>query len=59
MCPQGLALNHPMAEMLLAYAKKGCTVNYGKNWTKEHLNTAIVWGPYISAKDGDIVACVW
>ena len=59
MCPQGPALDYPMAEMLLAYAEKGCTVNCGENWTKEHVNAAIARGPHISANDGDAIACVW
>ena len=48
-----------MAEMLLAYAENGCTVNCGKHWTKEHLKVALAWGPYISAKDRDTVAYTW
>ena len=59
MCPQGPALDHPMAEMLLAYAEKGCTVNCGENWTKEHVNAAIAWGFHISANDRDAIAYVW
>ena len=57
--PQGPALDYPMAEMLLAYVEKGCTVNCRKNWTKEHLNAAITRGSHISAKDRDAVAYVW
>ena len=31
MCHNSLALDHPMAEMLLAYAEKGCKVHCGDN----------------------------
>ena len=58
MCSQGPALDYPIVEMLLAHAEKGCVVNFRKNLAKEHLNTATAWDPHISAKDGDVVACV-
>ena len=37
MCPSGMSLLHPLADLLLGHATKGCRVNCGKNWSLEQL----------------------
>ena len=49
MCPTGLALHYPAAELLLQYATQGCPTNTGKQWTKEQMVAAIERGPHASA----------
>ena len=51
MCPTGLALDHPAANVLLDYAKVGCPVNSGQPWTLEMMEAAIDKGPHSSALD--------
>ena len=41
MCPSGLALKHPAADLLLQYATQGCPAKTGKNWTREEMQAAI------------------
>jgi len=41
---------HPAFNALYRYAAKGCPVECGPSWTKEHLEAAIQRGPHISAK---------
>ena len=42
MRPRAGALRHPAAEDLLEYASKGCPVNYGRDWTREEIEAAIL-----------------
>ena len=49
MCPTGLALHYPAAELLLQYATQGCPTNTGKQWTKEQMVAAIEGGPHAPA----------
>ena len=49
MCPSGLALNHPAANLLLQYATKGCPAKTGRDWTKAEVEAAIERGPHSSA----------
>ena len=49
MCPRGLALHHPAADTLLAYATDGCPVNTGEAWTTEQMQAAVDRGPHVSA----------
>jgi hypothetical protein len=51
MCPRGIALHHPAAGHLLAYATGGCPTNPGLNWTAQEMEEAIQHGPHISAMD--------
>ena len=51
MCPTGLALDHPAAEVLLDYAHGGCPVQSGADWTIEMMTAAIEKGPHKSALD--------
>lgn len=41
MCPSGLAMHHPVADILLQYATEGCPTNTGKPWTLEEMEAAI------------------
>ena len=49
MCPRGLALEHPAAPLLLAYAMDGCPVDTGPPWTPSQLAQAIAYGAHVSA----------
>ena len=49
MCPSGLALEHPAAELLLQYSQLGCPVETGQDWTVEMMTAAIERGPHRSA----------
>ena len=51
MLPTGSALRHPAAEMLLEYAKIGCPVDCGEDWTLEKIEAAIKRGLSETAKD--------
>ena len=51
MCPSGLALDHPAAQVLLDYAHGGCPVNTGAPWSREMMEAAIEKGPHVSALD--------
>jgi len=51
MCPQGLALHHPAAEILLGYVSQGCPTQTGRPWTWEEITVAIHKGPHILALD--------
>ena len=53
MCPTGLALDHPAAEVLLDYAHGGCPVQSGADWTVQMMTAAIEKGPHTSALDKD------
>ena len=48
MCPAGLALNHPAADLLVEYATVGCLTKTGGNWSMCNLKEAIEVGPHIS-----------
>ena len=59
MCPNGPALDHPMADLLLACAESGCTVECGPDWTKEHISQAINHGPHASAAEPEAAKYAW
>ena len=46
MCPTGLALHHPAADLLLQYTTKGCPTETRKNWSKEEMTAAVERGPH-------------
>jgi hypothetical protein len=56
MCPSGLALHHPAAGHLLAYATGGCPTNTGRNWTLQEMEAAIRRGPHVSAMEPPAMA---
>jgi hypothetical protein len=49
MRPKGLALHHPVANLLEEYATLGCPPRTGKPWTKEEVWEAVAWGPHCLA----------
>jgi len=48
MCPQGLALEYPAADLLEEFAVNGCPTKTGTPWTKEQLEAAIAVGSHVS-----------
>ena len=50
MCPSGLALHHPAAELLLEYATKGCPAKTGRQWTIDEITAAVEYGNHTSAE---------
>lgn len=55
MRPSGPALDHPACDMLLDYAENGCPVDCGENWSREHIEAALLRGPHISAKSTEAI----
>ena len=51
--PRKQALAHPAASLIDAYAKNGCPVDCGPDWSQEHLEAAIRRGPHPSADEPD------
>ena len=51
MCPAGVALQHPAADLLMEYATIGCPTKTGKCWTMDNLEAGIKVGPHVSALD--------
>ena len=56
MCPAGLALRHPAAPVLMDYAKNGCPMRPGRDWTAEEITAAVEQGSHKSALEEDTVA---
>jgi hypothetical protein len=56
MCPSGLALHHPAADLLAEWATYGCATRTGKRWTKEDMQEAIDRGPHRSAMSEEAIA---
>ena len=56
MCPNGLALQHPAAELLKGWATFGCPTHTGKPWTKEEMWEAVARGPHSSARSPEAIA---
>ena len=58
MYPRAAALDHPAAADLLQYAKQGCPLDCGRNWTINELEQAITNGAHKSARiDKAATAC--
>ena len=55
MCPSGLAMHHPAAHLLMAYATLGCPTETGEHWTPLQMQAAIDRGPHKSALDPDAI----
>ena len=55
MCPAGLALHHPAANLLKEWATYGCPTQTGKPWTREELQAAIKRGPHRSALSNEAI----
>ena len=56
MCPSGLALHHPSADLLLQYTMEGCPTKTGRPWTVQEILEAIENGPHASAMDPEAMA---
>jgi hypothetical protein len=56
MCPSGLALFHPVAELLEEWATYGCPTQMGQPWTQELMQAAVDRGPHCSALSDDAIA---
>jgi hypothetical protein len=56
MCPAGLALHHPAADLLKEWATYGCPTQTGKPWTREEMQAAIERGPHRSALSDAAIA---
>ena len=50
MNPSGPALDHPAAPLLADYAKYGCPVDCGPNWTRDRIEEALDYGAHPTAK---------
>ena len=57
MCPNGLALQHPAAELLHEWATFGwCPTHTGTPWTKEEMWEAVTRGLHSSARSPEAIA---
>ena len=56
MCPAGLALHHPAADLLKEWAMYGCPTQTGKKWKREDMQAAIERGPHRSALSDEAIA---
>ncbi len=59
MCPAGLALHHPAAELLQRYATLGCPTETGQPWTRDQMQAAIDRGPHISTLEPAAAKQLW
>jgi len=50
---------HPAFPLLMQYAKMGCPVDCGPNWSKDHLQAAINRGNHPSARSPEALHCLW
>ena len=56
MCPDGLALHHPAAELLNEWASYGCPTRTGRPWKTTEMQEAVDRGPHRSAMSADAIA---
>ena len=56
MCPSGLALCHPTADLLHEWATYGCPTNTGTPWTAEQIQAVVDRGPHCSALSNEAIA---
>ena len=56
MCPSGLALHHPVANIPKEWATYGCPTRTGKPWTRDEMQAAIERGPHRSAMSDEAIA---
>ena len=54
--PRWWANMHPAAPLLVEYARKGCAVSVGRDWTLNELEAAVSRGPHVSALEPDAIA---
>ena len=55
MCPSGLVLHHPAADLLLQYVMEGCPTKTGKPWTVQEMEEVFQNGPHASAMDPEVI----
>ncbi len=55
-CPSGLALFHPAAELLKEWATYGCLTQTGQPWTQELMQAAVDRSPHCLALSDDAIA---
>ena len=51
MCPSGISLEHPMAELLLSQWEEGCKVDCGPDWSQEQTEAAMRRGTHMRQSD--------
>ena len=56
MYPATPAQLHPAGSMLLQYAKEGCPVDAGGEWTPDEITAAVNRGPHVSSLHADAIA---
>ena len=56
MCPSGLALHHPAANLLKEWATYGCPTKMGQPWTILQMQEAVDQGPHWSALSDEAIA---
>ena len=56
MCPSGLALLHPAADLLKEWATYGCSTKTGTPWMQEQMQAAVDRGTHWSALSDDAIA---
>lgn len=59
MCPAGLALHHPAAQLLTQYATFGCPTQTGNPWSLHEMKAAIQRGPHASALVAEAAKQLW
>ena len=55
MQPRGRALEHAAAPLLYQYAREGCPINVGRNWTADEIEAAVKRGPHPSSHGQDAI----
>ena len=55
MAPQGLALKHEAADILLEWEHFGCPTTAGRDWTLAEIQAAIERGPHKSALEPNAI----
>ena len=58
MNPSGPALDHPAAPLLSDYAKYGCPVDCGPNWSRAQIEEALDYGAHPTAKIPEALECL-
>ena len=51
--PRKEALKHEAASLIDSYATKGCPADCGPDWTRDHIEVALLKGPHSSATKDD------
>ena len=54
--PRWRARRHPVANLLLQYARSGCPVSVGRNWNPYEMEAALTNGPYSPELEDDSIS---